>query len=86
MEIIEESAKNIPWFEKIYYEGNVGGTDDATIMMSRVQENGGIAVYTGIGADTTQPLHNPQFDFDEDAIAASIELCKAVILKIHHRQ
>lgn len=86
MEIIEESAKNIPWFEKIYYEGNVGGTDDATIMMSRVQENGGIAVYTGIGADTTQPLHNPQFDFDEDAIAASIELCKAVILEIHHRQ
>lgn len=83
MDIIENAAKKITWFEKIYYEGNVGGTDDATIMMTKVQKNGGIATYVGIGADTTQPLHNPQFDFDEDAMEAAIELCKLAILQIH---
>lgn len=85
MEMIETSAKQISWFEQIYYEGNVGGTDDATIMMTEVQKNGGIAVYVGIGADTTQPLHNPQFDFDEEAIAASIDLCESVISQIHQK-
>ena len=33
-------------------------------MMKRVQENVGKAVYVGIGADITNPLHNPEFDFD----------------------
>lgn len=83
MEMVERAAKKVPWFEKIYFEGNVGGTDDATVMMTKVQENGGVAVYTGIGADTTQPLHNPVFDFDEESIPAAITLCTEVLKEIH---
>lgn len=74
MDIIQEAAKSVPWFEKVYYEGNVSGTDDACIMMTRVQENGGIAVYAGIGTDATNTVHCPDFDFDEDCIPASIDL------------
>lgn len=83
MEIVQRAAKKVPWFEKIYFEGNVGGTDDAAVMMTRVQQNGGMAVYTGIGADTTQPLHNPVFDFDEESIPAAVELCIEVLKEIH---
>ena len=85
MEIVERAAKNVDWFEKIYFEGNVGGTDDATVMMTKVQENGGIAVYAGIGTDTTQPVHNPAFDFDEECIEAAILLCEGVLGEIHQR-
>ncbi len=74
MEVIERAAKKVPWFEKIHFEGNVGGTDDASVMINKVQDNGGIATYVGIGCDTTQTLHNAEFDLDEDSIPAAIEM------------
>ena len=74
MEIIKRAAGQVNWFKKIYFEGSVGGTDDASVMMNKVQANGGIATYVGIGTDTTQPLHNAEFDLDEEAIPAAIEM------------
>lgn len=74
MEVVERAAGKVPWFEKIYFEGSVGGTDDASVMMNKVQAGGGIATYVGIGTDTTQTLHNPEFDLDEDAIPAAIDM------------
>ena len=73
LSLIHISGK-VPWFEKIYFEGSVGGTDDASVMMNKVQAGGGIATYVGIGTDTTQTLHNPEFDLDEDAIPAAIDM------------
>ena len=75
MELVERAAKKIPWFEKIYFEGNVGGTDDACAMLNKVQSNGGKGTYIGIGTDTTQPVHNPEFDIDEECIPVAVELC-----------
>lgn len=83
MELIERAARKVPWFEKIYFEGNVGGTDDAAAMMTKVQQNGGIATYVGIGTDTTQPLHNAEFDIDEECIPAAVELCMHALDEIH---
>ena len=83
MEIIERAAKKIPWFETIYFEGNVGGTDDAAAMINKVQSNGGIGTYVGIGTDTTQPVHNPEFDLDEECIPAAVELCMNALEEIH---
>lgn len=74
MEVVERAAGKVSWFEKIYFEGSVGGTDDASVMMNKVQAGGGIATYVGIGTDTTQTLHNPEFDLDEDAIPAAIDM------------
>jgi len=83
MEIIRRAASKVPWFEKIYFEGNLGGTDDAAIMMNKVQDNGGIATYAGIGTDTTQPLHNPEFDIDEESIPAAIQMLTYAIEELH---
>jgi len=83
MEVIERAAKKVPWFEKIYFEGSIGGTDDASVMMNKVQDNGGIATYVGIGCDTTQTLHNPEFDLDEDSIPAAIEMLVNATLEIN---
>ncbi|MGN0658316.1 MAG: amidohydrolase [Emergencia sp.] len=74
MEVVQRAAEKVPWFEKIYFEGSVGGTDDASVMINKVQENGGFGTYVGIGTDTTQPLHNAEFDLDEDSIPAAIEM------------
>ena len=83
MEVIERAAKKVPWFEKIYFEGSIGGTDDASVMMNKVQDNGGIATYVGIGCDTTQPLHNAEFDLDEDSIPAAIEMLVHAVEELH---
>ena len=83
MKIISNAAQNVSWFKKIYFEGNIGGTDDAAVMMKKVQENGGKAAYVGIGADTTNPLHNPQFDFDEECLKPSVELCVNAVAMLH---
>ena len=83
MEVIERAAKKVPWFKKIYFEGNVGGTDDAAAMITRVQENGGIGTYIGIGTDTTQPVHNAEFDIDEDCIDVAVDLCMHALEELH---
>ena len=74
MAVVQRAAAKVEWFEKIYFDGSIGGTDDASVMMNKVQENGGTATYAGIGTDTTQPLHNAEFDLDEEAIPAAIEM------------
>ena len=86
MRVVERAAGKVPWFEKIYFEGSVGGTDDASVMMNKVQANGGIATYVGIGTDTTQPLHNPEFDLDEDAIPAAIDMLVHAVEELNRKQ
>lgn len=82
MELIRETAVEEGLFtEKIFEIGNVGGSDDATVMMRRVQSHGGVATYMGIGADTTHPLHNEAFDFDEASLEEAILLCENITRK-----
>ena len=76
-------GQKVPWFQTVYFEGNVGGTDDAAVMLTKVQQNGGIGSYVGIGADTTGPVHNPEFDFDEDCLQAAMELCVYALEELH---
>ena len=83
MEVVQRAAKKVPWFQTVYFEGNVGGTDDAAVMLTKVQQNGGIGSYVGIGADTTGPVHNPEFDFDEDCLQAAMELCVYALEEFH---
>ncbi len=83
MEVVQRAAEKVDWFKKIYFEGNVGGTDDASVMINKVQDNGGIATYVGIGCDTTQTLHNPEFDLDEDSIPAAIEMLVNATLELN---
>ncbi len=83
MEIIERAAHKVPWFEKVYYEGSIGGSDDAAAMMNAVKEHGGITTYLGIGTDTTQAVHNDEFDLDEECIPAAIDMCMYALEEIH---
>ncbi len=83
MEVIQRAAKNVPWIEKVHFEGNVEGTDDAAAMLTRVQQNGGIGTYIGIGTNTTNPVHNAEFDLDEECIPAAIDLCISALDELH---
>ena len=86
MEVVRRAAKQVPWFQTVYFEGNVGGTDDATVMLTKVQQNGGIGTYVGIGADAACTVHDPEFDFDEDCLPAAVELCVHALEELHGAQ
>lgn len=75
MSVVQRAAEKVTWFKKIYFEGNVGGTDDAAAMMTRVQEHGGKGTYIGIGTDTTEPVHNARFDFDDNCLPPAVDMC-----------
>ncbi|MGN0734957.1 MAG: amidohydrolase [Anaerovoracaceae bacterium] len=82
MELIRETAEEEGLFTRRIFEiGNVGGSDDATVMMRCVQSHGGVATYMGIGADITHPLHNEAFDFDEASLEEAILLCENITRK-----
>ena len=83
MEVVQRAAQKVPWFQTVYFEGNVGGTDDAAVMLTKVQQNGGIGSYVGIGADTTGPVHNPEFDFDDHCLQAAMQLCVYALEELH---
>ena len=84
MEEVKEIAEGVDWFENVYYEGNLGGSDDAAAMMARTQKNGGAAAYIGIGCDITAPLHHPRFDFDEGCMEPTIELLSKLLKNVKH--
>ncbi|QHI72921.1 amidohydrolase [Aminipila terrae] len=86
MEVVKRAAGKVPWFKKIYFEGNVGGTDDAAVMINKVQENGGKGTYIGIGTDTTSPLHNAKFDFDEECLGAAVDMCMYALKELHEQE
>ncbi|MCR1340783.1 M20/M25/M40 family metallo-hydrolase, partial [Enterobacter sp. BT223] len=49
------------------------GSEDATLMMARVQQNGGMASYMVFGTNLSAGHHNEKFDFDEQIMAVAIE-------------
>ncbi|MCP9318221.1 amidohydrolase [Acetobacter persici] len=57
----------------------IGGGDDATFMMQRVQQCGGDAGYCLIGADIAAPHHSSLFDIDENALERAVRLLTAFV-------
>lgn len=49
------------------------GSEDATLMMAHVQQNGGMASYMVFGTELSAGHHNEKFDFDEQVMTVAIE-------------
>ncbi|WP_166970905.1 amidohydrolase [Brevibacterium atlanticum] len=69
---IRESFTGVPGVAEIRDSSGVGGSEDATAMMKRVKERGGLATYVQIGMDTTAGHHTEDFDVDEDMLGLGV--------------
>lgn len=58
------------------------GSEDASFMIQRVQENGGKGTYMVIGADLPAPHHHPQFDIDESVLPTSVDLLYRIAVRV----
>lgn len=83
IDIVMRCARQIPWFTEFHNVGSVGGSDDASEMLRRVQQNGGIGTYIGLGSDFTSSFHDKAFDFDENVLEPSVELFVKIIQELH---
>ena len=68
---VAERQKLLP---EILPAGNIGGSEDCTYFMERVQQKGGQAAFVMVGTELAAGHHDSFFDFNEEALVPAIAL------------
>ncbi|MBV0900801.1 amidohydrolase [Haloarcula salina] len=61
---------------------DLGGSEDATYLMDRVQKHGGRATFVGIGTDHPGGHHTPTFDVDERSLAVGVDVVSEAVKRL----
>ncbi len=77
---VAEAARQVPGVTEVGGPYDFGAGDDAVLMMKRVQQRGGQAVYLGLGSPVFGGHHTTTFDFDERVLVIGAELFLRVAL------
>jgi len=80
--LVRESAGDVAGVTSIVDSDDLGGSEDATYLMNRVQERGGLACYLGVGTDNPGGHHTTDFDVVEDDIAIGIDAIAGAIRRV----
>lgn len=75
-------AAGLPGTRAVRDGWSIGGGDDATFMMQRVQDRGGKAAYFLIGSDIPAVHHATDFDIDETSLAHGVQLFTALAERV----
>lgn len=78
-EFVELVSNHLKDDFKIDIARSLGGSEDVTYMMNRVEEKGGKSLHFMFGSDLTAPHHNNKFDFDEDTLPMAFNALKKTI-------
>ncbi|GAA0246683.1 amidohydrolase [Haladaptatus pallidirubidus] len=82
VEIIHDVSTETRGVENPIRRDTLGGSEDATYLMQEVQQNGGLAVYVGVGTDHPGGHHTSTFDVDEDSLPIAVDLLSSSIREI----
>ncbi len=80
--IVTTVAENVDGVTSTLEYDDLGGSEDATYLMNRVQELGGLASYVGVGTDHPGGHHTGTFDVDEESLGIGIEVLTESLLEI----
>jgi aminobenzoyl-glutamate utilization protein A len=75
VDVVEGVAAGVEGVDSVLRRDDLGGSEDATYLMQRVQDGGGKAAYVGVGTDHPGGHHTATFDVDE----ASLDIGVAVL-------
>lgn len=67
---------------KIVASREFNASEDATLLIRRVQEKGGVACYFILGADISAGHHESEFDFDEDVLETGVLIYSSLIKRL----
>jgi aminobenzoyl-glutamate utilization protein A len=79
VDLVAEVARDDPDVESVVRWAPLGGSEDATYLMQRVQDNGGRAAYVGIGTDHPGGHHTATFDVDETSLSIGVDVLSGAI-------
>lgn len=74
VDVVERVANGTSGVETVPRRDDLGGSEDATYIMQRVQDNGGTAAYVGIGTDHPGGHHTSTFDVDEPSLGIGVDV------------
>ncbi|MFC7045057.1 amidohydrolase [Halobacteriaceae archaeon GCM10025711] len=86
VDVVSEAASETAGVDSVVERDSLGGSEDATFLMQRVQDRGGKAAYVGVGTDHPGGHHTATFDVDERSIAIGVDLLSDAILSVARRQ
>ncbi|GAA0717858.1 p-aminobenzoyl-glutamate hydrolase subunit AbgA [Clostridium malenominatum] len=84
--IIEKVGRDLDDIKSIVEQAKLGGSEDVTYMMNKVQQNGGKAVYVIFGTTLAADHHNSSFDFDEGALKIAAKVYASTAFELNRRE
>lgn len=80
---IHAQAGKVPEVTSVVESISAGGSEDATYLMERVKQNGGLASYVVFGTTLAAGHHNEKFDIDEEVMKIAVKTLALCALNIH---
>lgn len=82
VDIVGEVAPAAADVTNLVERADLGGSEDATFLMQRVQQQGGLACYVGVGTDHPGGHHTSTFDVNEADLDRGIAVLSAAIERV----
>ncbi|WP_265108341.1 amidohydrolase [Halosolutus halophilus] len=83
--LVSEIATGVGGIERVLPAADFGASEDATFLMERVQDDGGLATYVIVGTDHPTSHHTPTFDVDERSLEHGVEVLVGTIRELEAR-
>jgi aminobenzoyl-glutamate utilization protein A len=74
VEFVRDAATEHPEVDRATRRDDLGGSEDATYLMQRVQDQGGLATYVAVGTDHPGGHHTSTFNVDEASLALGVDV------------
>ena len=84
--IVGEVARGVAGVDTVIPSAEFGASEDATFLMERVQDEGGLATYLIVGTDHPSSHHTPTFDVDERSLAIGRDVLVETVLELGTRE
>jgi aminobenzoyl-glutamate utilization protein A len=85
VDLVVPAAEQTDGVDSIVRRDDLGGSEDATYLMRRVQERGGVAGYIGIGTDHPGGHHTATFDVDERSLDIGVNVLSRAVRSAFER-
>ncbi|WP_058913370.1 amidohydrolase [Entomohabitans teleogrylli] len=79
---VTEVARALPAVKEVRRTMNFNGSDDATLLIKRVQAHGGKAAYFVIGSDIKAGHHQAEFDIDESQLFTGFAIFTGLLKRL----
>lgn len=80
--VVANIAEDLSGVDTVLSSANFGASEDATFLMKRVQNEGGLATYLIVGTDHPTSHHTSTFDVDERSLETGVKVLTRSILSV----